>query len=368
MAGAGALPFLHGQLTASLADARPGAVVEAVLCTPTGRAVDAPTVIITSAESALLLAAHPSDTAGASIAATLDKVAFPADGVSVSDVSNATCQFVLAGPAASDLLFRLGVTSPPSLHTHTMLAGGEGGAPIVLARSAPLGPTTLAFTLIVDAASASDLWRAAVTAGATPAGDDVWHAARVAAGVPAAGAELDGRATPYEAGLTPRVAVASKGCFRGAEALAKLARTGGTKRQLWRVAVSGGEVGVGARLDAARGDEAPPPPSGPPTGVVTSVAVDADDSPVALAYVSTTRAGGELGPGLALRASGGASCGATVTLTAPGGDGVFGDAAAADTAAAAAAAEPPPTDDRESRLAAMAARLKAWQEEQGGGG
>ena len=367
VAGPGALPFLHGQLTASLTGVPAGAAVEAVLCTPSGRAFDAPTAIVTTPESALLLAAPPSDTGGASIATTLDKVAFPADGVSVADVSNATCQFVLAGPAASDLLSRLGVASPPALNTHTMLAGGGGGdAPIVLLRSAPLGPKTLAFTLIVDAASASDLWSAAVTAGATPAGDAVWHAARVAAGVPAAGAELDGAATPYEAGLSPRVAVTSKGCFRGAEALAKLARTGGTKRQLWRVAVSGGEVGVGARLDAASGDATTTPPSGPPAGVVTSVATDADDAPIALAYVSTTRAGGEVGMGLTLRASGGAS----VTLTAPAGDGVFGDAAASDTAAAAAAAaaEPPPTDDREARLAAMAARLAAWQAEQGGGG
>lgn len=366
VAGAGARSFLHGQTTAPFADAPPGVAVNALLCTPTGRCVDAVVGAVVGGGDAVLVLASPTPPGAAapSVAAALDAVAFPADGVAVVDVSADTAQFVVAGPEAAALLARLGVADAPALpaNRHTMLAGGGGRAPVlVLRHRQPLGPAVDAFTLIADAAAAADVWRAAVAAGATPLGDAAWERARVTAGVPARGADLtEADASPYECGVGGWVDV-GKGCFRGAEALTKVARAGKLRRQLWRLALDG-PVAVGAAVRARdTGDDA-----GPSAGVVTSVAQNVDDAWVGLAFVSTSRAGGDLAPGLAVAVEGGVGA----TLVGPGGEAVFGAPAAVEAppADAPAAAAADAAADREARLAAMAARLAEWQAAQQGGG
>jgi hypothetical protein len=357
VAGAGARAFLHGQATAPLAAAAPGAVIDAVLCTPTGRCVDAVTAVVL--EGAVLLLTSPAPASAAALA-RLDKVCFPADGVTLTNVAPSTSCIALAGPGAAALLTALGAGDAALLApgAHALLAGGPGRAPIVVARHpAPglLGGVP-SFSLVADATAGADLWRAALKAGAVPAGDAAWDRARVAAGVPAAGSELDGDHNPFEAGLAHRVSLA-KGCYAGQEALAKLAGAGRVKQELWRLDLEG-EVAVGAEVRAAGAD---PSSGGPPAGRVTSVAADKDGAPIALAYVSTSRAGGELREGLAVEAGGvrarlAHTRAATRALPAVGG---------------APPAAPAPAEDgggRAARLAAMQSRLEAWRAEQEGEG
>ena len=120
------------------------------------------------------------------------------------------------------------------------------------------------------------------------------------AGVPDRGTDLtQAGATPCECGVGSWVDTV-KGYFTGAEALTKVARAGRVRRQLWRLALDG-PVAVGASVRAAtrEGGEA-----GPAAGVVTSVAQNAGDAWVGLAFVSTSRAGGDLAPGLAVTVDG----------------------------------------------------------------
>lgn len=329
--------------------------------------------------------------------AALDRCVFPGDEVSVSDVTVETAAFALLGPGAASALAALGALDAGALPKGKMMMLGAPGnssggrfSPVVVARGAGLSDDSGdGFTLILDRASAPDLWRALVAVGgAAPMGELAFERARVFAGRPAVGKEVGAgvAATALEAGLCGAVSV-RKGCYVGQEALAKAAGAGRLKQQLWGLRLvgdggAGGEevLAVGATLWPASSPSGEPSSSssseesegsrGAPAGRVTSVALDADGVPFALAYVSSTgRAGAErLHEGLEVAVELKGKGRARATLV----DLPFASRELPERASEAAAAAPEEAEEapsvapnerggREARLAAMRARLEAYQ-------
>lgn len=230
VSGPHTLRFLHALCTCDVASLRPGTGAQGALLTPTGRVVDAFTVIALDAGCLLLL----SPGAGPQVAAALQHHLFPADDVAVSDVTHATACFALMGATVGDVLQRM--SAPPGLAdqapgTHCMVA--FQGQPVILV--ADCGLASAGVTLIADESVAGALWAALTgVCKAVPAGTAAWERLRVAEGVPARGAELTGETNALEAGLRHCVS-ATKGCYLGQEVMARLTAREGPKQSLWGV-------------------------------------------------------------------------------------------------------------------------------------
>ena len=428
--GPGALAFLHAQSTADFTGRAtpppvPGQALVTTFTTPAAGCLATGTALVLPDGDGVLLLVGPGGPGGEdakvggaavarrlTLAASLPPAA-EAAAVSVVDVTPRCAAFSLLGAGSAAALARLGARAAAELPrgAFTMLGAGPGAAPIFIVAGAGLASVP-GFTLLadVDSGGAAGLWSAlASTPGVIPAGSALWHAVRVEDGAPAAGAELDGKHTPLEAGLGGGdgggwVSVA-KGCYLGAEALTKVAGARGRlKAELWglRIAAPPGVrplpgdavavvAGGGAGGGGGRG--------GPPLGKLTSVAptlaggsAASGGGTLALAYLSPARAGDSpdalkagLRVSVACSSGGGAGGGAATTLAAavvealPHADRTkppLQAAAAASEAAPAAVAAPAGAaaataakeEARAAKLAAMKARLDAWQAEQAGGG
>ena len=411
--GPGAAAFLHAQSTADFLgrpDLKPGTTVRTSFTTPTAGCLATGVALVQEGGSILLLLgpggpagdAPPGIKWGGSAVArklTLAASLPPADGsesVSVDDVSARCAVFGLCGPGSGAALAKLGARAAAELplSTFTMLAAGPGAAPVFVLAGTGLA-SVAGFTLVADRDSggAADLWAAlsSPAIGAIPAGSALWHAARVEDGAPAPGSELDGKHTPFEAGLGSGWVSVAKGCYLGAEALTKVAGASGRlKSELWglRIAAPPGVrpvAGDAVVVDGKDGES-----GGPAFGRLSSIApvlpggaAAAGGGALALAFLSPNRAPGgadALKPGLrvSVACSGGSGGeGATTTAAAvvealPHAERTrpplaekkkkeemvaVADAPAAASPADAAAA-------RAAKLAAMKARLDAWQAEQ----
>jgi folate-binding protein YgfZ len=422
LGGPGAAGLLHAQSTADFTGRapplQPGDAVKTAFATPSGGALATGTALVQEGGSVLLLLGPagpvgqgggeaPPDGPAAVAKRLATAAALPADPAStatVDDVSARCAVFGLLGRGAATALARLGARDAVERlrpGAFTLLAGGPGRAPVFLVAGTGLA-SVAGVTLLADRDSggAAGLWAALTgpACGAVPAGADVWHAARVEDGCPAPGAELDGRHSPFEAGLGPGWVSVAKGCYLGAESLTKVAGLAGRlKSELWglriapppgvapapgdAVVVVGGGEGEGGEGGSS---------GGPPLGRLTSVApalpgVARGGGVLALAFLSPGRTGGpELKAGLRVRVlcGGGVAAADAVVEALPHAERARpspGKAAGEGAAAAAVQAPPPPAAAapqdkaaaaaaREAKLAAMKARLDAWQQQQQQGG
>lgn len=228
VAGPDRLRFLHALCTADVAGLSSGGGTHAALLTPTGRVVDAFTLLALDTSCLLLL----SPGAGQPVAAALKHHLFPADKVDVMDVTSATACFALVGATVDDVLQRM--NAPPGLleqkpGSHCRVA--FQGQPVILV--ADCGLASPGITLVVDESVAGALWAALTgVCKAIPAGTDAWERLRIAEGVPARGAELIEETNALEAGLRHYVS-ATKGCYLGQEVIARLTAREGPKQSLW---------------------------------------------------------------------------------------------------------------------------------------
>ncbi|HLY82574.1 MAG TPA: hypothetical protein VKQ71_06300, partial [Acidimicrobiales bacterium] len=113
-------------------------------------------------------------------------------------------------------------------------------------------------------------------AGVSEVSAEAFEVARIEAGIPVMGSELTERTIPAEAGIVNRTVSFTKGCYTGQELVARIdSRGGNVPRHLRGVVLTAGAVPVGAALHVG----------GKRVGALTSVAVTAEGSVVALAYV-----------------------------------------------------------------------------------
>jgi folate-binding protein YgfZ len=236
-------------------------------------------VTVLAAEDRILLRTDPGGTA-----ALLPHLAKYGvfDDVAIEDLTEATFEFHLAGPAAGEILRRHGCQVPEDgdlAHVETELAGRS----VRLIRESPTPQPGL--TLIGKAADAGPV-RQSLLEGArdlelVEAGPEVFELLRIEAGTPVFGRDVTEKNLPQEIGRDARAINFVKGCYLGQETVARLDALGHVN-QILRGLVFEPRSPLpepGALLEDA----------GKRVGVITSSAFSpAWNAPVALAIVRTS--------------------------------------------------------------------------------
>ncbi len=178
------------------------------------------------------------------------------------------------GPAVIERLNRF------KLRTRVELAPVPWGVVALVDEVAPDGP----WAVVAERGPGVDLVGPVDALPAVDGDAGAYEVIRIEAGVPRMGRELDESTIPAEAGagVLARSVSFTKGCYTGQELVARIdSRGGNVPRQIRPVTVTGGsQPPVGARLER----------DGTEVGELTSVAVRADGTTVALASVARSAA------------------------------------------------------------------------------
>ena len=182
------------------------------------------------------------------------------EDVTVQDLTAATAQVGLYGPAAAGILSRVKAQGMVVLYE---LASGDLGVE--------------GFDLVVPGAESGRLIDALIAAGAVPIDAETAEVTRIEAGIPRFLVDMDTTTIPLEAGIEDRAISLTKGCYVGQEVIIRVLHRGGGRvaKRLVGLAVDGPAYPGDVVLSAAR-----------EVGRITSAA----DSPalgkrLALAYV-----------------------------------------------------------------------------------
>ena len=182
-------------------------------------------------------------------------------GVEVRDLSAATGLLALQGPAASQIIGRLGGAELAELPRFSVVPAKVAGIDCIAARTGYTGED--GFELFVPVEHSSGLWRALLDAGGPlglePIGLGARDTLRLEAALPLYGHELGCDISPLEAGLAWAVKL-DKGPFCGRDALAREQAAGSSRRLVGLRLLDAGIAR--AEHPVFAGDE--------PVGVVTS--------------------------------------------------------------------------------------------------
>jgi folate-binding protein YgfZ len=150
------------------------------------------------------------------------------------DESHSVRDIGVFGPDARRIVAELtGVHAPTlaDLPVYAHAAGTFEGAAITVARVPDIGVE--GYDLFVPFEIFEDAWRAAIAAGAAPAGLGAWEIARVEAGRPEWGLDIDDTTIPQEANFDELDAISyTKGCYIGQEVVARVHFRGHVNRHL----------------------------------------------------------------------------------------------------------------------------------------
>lgn len=256
--------FLQGMLTCDVARLAPGRVGAGLLLTIQGRVTADVRVLAT--DDALLLDVDAR--ARASFVEALKRL-LVADDVELSEPPERATFLGVEGPAAVELLARLGIRVSDGQHGEGRVAGV---AVLAFAGSEVRGPGGV---LIVPAAGAATVWDVLVGAGGVPCGMRALEARRVEVGVPRVGIDMDGSTLALELPVE-RLISTTKGCYLGQEVVARGTARGQVQRRLVGLCFADAEPLPGAVLRHGGRD----------VGRVTSVArAHAADAPIGLGFV-----------------------------------------------------------------------------------
>lgn len=152
--GSDRMSFLHGQSSADITSLRQGQGTKTVLVTPQARCIDLAQCLIQRSGVMLILSPGMDHT----IKERFEKYIFPADNVSVQNVTDKTAMLSLCGPGSRSIIESMGavelLTSEPGSH----MVFGMNGDPIVVVNDG--GLPGLGYTLICSRSSAAQLWSA----------------------------------------------------------------------------------------------------------------------------------------------------------------------------------------------------------------
>lgn len=175
--------------------------------------------------------------------------------VEISDESDDWALLALQGPEAVGLLQNFTEEDLSAIKPFRFIESEVGNARGIISRTGYTGED--GFELYVRPEGASDLWRALVEAGATPAGLGARDTLRLEAGMCLYGQELDAETTPLEAGIGFAVHLNKEEEFIGQGALREEKENGlrkklvgfevegrGIARHGYPVVVDGEEAGV----------------------------------------------------------------------------------------------------------------------------
>ncbi len=272
MTGGDRLRFIHNQTTNTFTQRQPGEGCDTVFVTSTARTIDLATVYVT--EEALLLITSPGQ--DQRLIDWMDRYIFPADQVSLTNLTQDVAVFSLLGPGSADTLRQLGIELEPNLtYGHNRVVDLQNKS-VRLAVGSGLGLP--GYTLLVPTEAAAKVWQLLTDAEVVPLGETLWQQLRVQQGRPAPDHELTEDHNPLEAGLWQAISF-DKGCYIGQETIARLNTYQGVKQQLWGIQLNG-TASPGETIWV--GDEK--------VGLLTSV-VEAPTGSMGLGYIRT-KAGG----------------------------------------------------------------------------
>jgi len=259
LTGAGAKPFLQGQVSNDVESLQPGTGCYAAFLTPKGKMLG--DLRILDAGEELLL-----DTERPSLQELFNMIRRFSIGFEV-ELHKRTVQrglVSLLGPRSSEAA-GLGAL-PAAEHAHRIAE--VTGVTVRAIR------TDLGVDLLCDAGDTEGLIAGLTAAGVPPVSETASDCVRVERGRPRYGVDLDDSVIPQEADLNHRAVSFSKGCYVGQETVARLYYRGKPNRQLRGVRLSapaetGAEIVFGGRT----------------VGRLASVTDSPELGPVALALV-----------------------------------------------------------------------------------
>ena len=237
LTGAGAKPFLQGQVSNDVESLQPGTGCYAALLTPKGKMLG--DLRILDAGGELLL-----DTERPSLQELFNMIRRFSIGFAV-ELHKRTVQtglVSLLGPRSSEAA-GLGVL-PAAEHAHRIAE--------VTGVSVRAIRTDLGVDLLCDASDTEGLIAGLAAAGVPPVSETAADCVRVEHGRPRYGVDLDDSVIPQEADLNHRAVSFTKGCYVGQETVARLYYRGRPNRQLRGVRLSapaetGSEIVFGGR-------------------------------------------------------------------------------------------------------------------------
>ena len=182
------------------------------------------------------------------------------DDVELTDLSDSTSTAGLAGPAAADLLTRLGLPAAASLEPLQFQPFRMCGIPVTILRAySVLVPR---FELWFDPAQTGAVWNVLLAAGATATGLIAENALRVLEGTPLYGTDIQERNLVQETSQT-RALNFTKGCYLGQEIVERIRSRTTVHRFLRQLELHGAIPAPGAELRSP-GEERP-------VGALTSI-------------------------------------------------------------------------------------------------
>ncbi|MBW4485237.1 MAG: folate-binding protein [Tildeniella torsiva UHER 1998/13D] len=232
MSGGDRLRFIHNQTTNTFTQRQPGEGCDTVFVTSTARTIDLTTVYLT--DEALLILTSPGQ--DQRLMDWMDRYIFPADQVSLANLTGTMAIFSLVGPGSRAVLNKLGVELAVDVPTGHHYIVDFKGVTLRLALGSGLSPS--GYTLLLAMEDATSVWQHLTDAGVIPAGESLWQQLRVQQGRPAPEHELTEDYNPLEAGLWDAISF-DKGCYIGQETIARLNTYQGVKQQLWGIQLSG---------------------------------------------------------------------------------------------------------------------------------
>jgi folate-binding protein YgfZ len=167
------------------------------------------------------------------------------------DDSHAIRDIGVFGPDARRIvsgLTSLGESSLEALAAYGHVSATVGGAAATVMRSPDIGVE--GYELLVPFEIFEQVWNAATSAGAVPAGLAAWEIARVEAGRPEWGIDIDDSTIPQEANFDDLEAISyTKGCYIGQEVVARVHFRGHVNRHLRGLRTSSADAPpMGAQL------------------------------------------------------------------------------------------------------------------------
>ena len=215
LTGADRRSYLQGLLTNDIQALTPGTGCYAAMLTAQGRMMTDMRVLELGDSVLLSLPLHVTG----AIRDHLDRFIFSED-VQVTDVTASRTEIGLYGPAAADILAKIGAEGgvPSRLFETTRVR--VVGAETVLVGSDELGVP--GYDILVDASDAEPVTAALLATGAVRVSEAEAETVRIESGRPRFGVDMDADTIPLEAGLEERAISRSKGCYVGQEVIVRV--------------------------------------------------------------------------------------------------------------------------------------------------
>ena len=215
LTGADRRSYLQGLLTNDIQALTPGSGCYAAMLTAQGRMMTDMRVLELGDSILLSLPLHVTG----AIRDHLDRFIFSED-VQVADVTASRTEIGLYGPAARDVLAKIGGEGSVPARLFETTRVRVVGAETVLIASDEVGVP--GYDILVDAADAEPVTAALLAAGAVRVSEADAETVRIESGRPRFGADMDTDTIPLEAGLEERAISRSKGCYVGQEVIVRV--------------------------------------------------------------------------------------------------------------------------------------------------